>query len=182
MKSIVAVLLFAISLQLNAMSLTKKNISTCDIKFTQEQQYILDMVYDIGYPHGLGRVMQGIVIQESFLWKSVKRTRSVTPYDESFGIMQIRPVVAVWVASVAKLYNITEEEVKILLSHKEGDVLSAHLALSLLLVHKKGGYSVDSMIARYNAGSYYKGTQGKKYLERVKGNIKYLNSCGINDL
>ena len=163
----------------SAMSLTKRNISKCNIPFTQEQRKVLDMAYIIGSEYDLGNTLQAIVIQESFVYRSIHRVREVSVYDTSYGIFHIRPVVGTWIASKTNLYKITEGEVKPLLSDKEGDILSVNLALQLLLRYQRLGDSWRTSVARYNGGKYYKGTQAQRYVRSVINNIKYLKRCTV---
>ena len=177
-KLLIVVTLIVSSFNTQSMSLTYKNIQNCSIAFTTEQQEVLDKVYYSIEDKTLATTLQGMVILESFIWKSIDRTRAINSYDESYGILHVRPVVAEWVASKRGGYQITQDEVKPLLSSSYGDSLSIYIAHQLLLIHLEGGFSLDSSVARYNAGKYYKNKSGQKYLQSVKDNVKYIQQCG----
>lgn len=178
MKLLTTITLLLTSLTSYSMSLTPSQTSSCSVTFTVEQEKILDKIYYSIDDHTLATTLQGMAMLESFIWKLVDRTRKVNSYDESYGIFHIRSVVAEWVASKRGGYQITEEEVKPLLSNQHGDGLSIYLAHQLLLIHLERGFNLEDSVARYNSGRYYKNKSGQRYLQSVKGNIKYIKQCG----
>ena len=161
----------------SAMSLTKRNISKCNIPFTQEQRKVLAMAYAVGSEYDLGNTLQAIVIQESFIGKRIDRHREVSIKDSSYGLMHMRPLTSVYTAFKVGMYEITLEESKTFLTASEGDILALHLGVNYLLILQKQSNSWSETVGRYNAGKYWDHGQGRKYTESVRNNLHYVMEC-----
>lgn len=160
-----------------ALSVTKTNISNCNINLTPEQKSVLRLAYLVGEPYDLGNTLQGIIMQESFVGNRIDRDREVSPTDTSYGVTHVRPSTLKWLTDKFDMYNIKVSSIKPFLTSPKGDVLALNVALHYLLLKQSQGKGYTQMLGEYNAGIYWQGESGKKYIDKVKRNVQYTTKC-----
>lgn len=161
--------LFTIFILIFGFNLT--NASECR-KYTQEQENLLHLAYEVGSHYDLGLTLAAIVQKESFVGDYIIRVNSQDGKYGSYGVTHILLETGMDLLGMKSSWEARATLVPRLIND---DLFAMRMAIKKLLSVKTGESNIDwrNMVSRYNGG----GPAARKYGNTVVGIVKSFKKC-----
>lgn len=141
--------------------------------YTEEQEAILTLAYEVGSPHDLGLTLAAIVQQESFVGPYIVRDNPKDGNYGSYGLSHITLETAQWLTGIDNIWEARSYLIPRLISD---DKFALNLAVAKLKSIKGSeiGFSEwQYKVYRYNGT----GERAKVYLRNIVRNVNSLKRC-----